>query len=169
MDEITFVRIKNNEDYDYLNFLKQGLLDYPDRFKLSPDDDIVSVFPSPNIHRGFTLGVAVQNRLIGIVTFTAFNDRKKLAHIGEISRMYISNEAQGKKIGFRLIAELLNIVQNDYREIRQVKLNVVTHNENAKRLYRKFGFEHFATEKNCIRLGEEFLDDDTMVLFLKNN
>lgn len=82
------------------------------------------------------------------------NDRKKLVYIGEISRMYISADVQGKKIGFRLIAELLNIIQTEYKEILQVKLNVSTHNENAKKIYRKFGFEYFATEKNCISIDE---------------
>lgn len=168
MEELNFVTIKSNEDYGYRHFLTQGLSAFPDRFKLSPEDEILAVFPSTKLESGFTLGAVIQNKLVGIVTFTVLNERKKLAHIGEISRMYVSNEVQGKKIGFKLLAELLRIVSKDYAEVRQIKLNVATHNENAKKLYRKFGFEHYATEKNCIRLGEQFLDDDTMVLLLKN-
>jgi len=165
MDDIKFVRIKSNEDYGYLHFLQQGLLAFPDRFKLSPEDEILAQFPSVNPGNGFTLGVVSQDKLAGIATFTVFNDRIKLAHIGEISRMYISSEMQGKKVGARLLAALLDIVSKEYTGVLQVRLNVATHNENAKRLYRKFGFEHFATEKNGIKVGERFLDDDTMVLF----
>lgn len=166
MEDIKFVRIKGNEDHGYLDLLTQGLLAFPDRFKLSPEDEILAQFPSVYPENGFTLGAVSQNTLAGVATFTVFNDRIKLAHIGEISRMYVSTEAQGKKIGFSLLEELLNIVSKEYTEVLQIKLNVATHNENAKRLYRKFGFEHFATEKKHIRYGERFLDDDTMILFL---
>ena len=169
MEEIKIVTIGGNEDYGYLNFLTQGLLAFPDRFKLSPEDEILAQFPSVNPDNGFTLGAVFKNKLVGIATFTVFNDRIKLAHIGEISRMYVSKEAQGKQIGFGLLTELLNIVSKEYTGVLQVKLNVASHNENAKKLYRKFGFQHFATEKNCIRYGGQFLDDDTMILFLKQN
>lgn len=169
MEDINFVRIKSNEEYGYLHFLTQGLLAFPDRFKLSPEDKILAQFPSTNPDNGFVLGAVLQNELVGIATFSVLNDRIKLAHIGEISRMYVSEKVQGKKIGFRLLTELLNIAYKDYTGVLQIKLNVATHNENAKRLYRKLGFEHIATEKNHIRYGERFLDDDTMILSLKQN
>lgn len=169
LEDIKFIRIKSNEDYGYLHLLTQGLLAFPDRFKLSPEDEILSVFPSENPINGFALGAVAQNTLVGIATLTVFNDRIKLAHIGETSRMFVSEEAQGKRIGVRLLTELLSIVSKEYAGVLQIRLNVATHNESAKRLYGKFGFEHFPTEKNCIRLGDRFLDDDTMVLFTKNN
>lgn len=166
MEDVNFVRITSNEDYGYLHFLTQGLVAFPDRFKLSSDDKILAQFPSADTANGFTLGAVVQHTLAGIVTFTVFNDRIKLAHIGEISRMYVSSDVQGKKIGSRLLMELLNKVSNEYTGVLQIRLNVASHNENAKTLYRKFGFSRFATERNCIRYGEQFFDDDTMILFL---
>ncbi|WP_276089206.1 GNAT family N-acetyltransferase [Pedobacter sp. JY14-1] len=169
MDEVSYIKIRSNEDHNYLNFLTSGLQLFPDRFKLGPEDHILQQFPSENKKNGFTLGATLEDRLIGIITFFVAADRAKLAHIGELSRMYISPEAQGKGIGLNLIKKLLETVASEYPEVRQVKLNVATHNESAKKLYKKLGFEHYATEKDCIKLGERFLDDDSMVLFLEKD
>jgi RimJ/RimL family protein N-acetyltransferase len=161
-----FVTLTHNDDFGYLSFLLEGLAAFPNCFKLSPDDAAAHAFPSANPEHGFTLGAIEDNRLLGIVTFSALHERRKLAHLGEVSRMLIAADTQGKQIGYAMMGALIAKVRSDFPTIQQLRLNVATHNERAKQLYRKIGFEHFATEKNVIDVDGTLYDDDYMKMFL---
>jgi ribosomal protein S18 acetylase RimI-like enzyme len=161
------ITLENN--YGYQAFFVEGLTRHGEYFKMSPDEQ--HLFPTKGTSHSFTLAALDDaNQLMGVVSFQRLmENRKKLAHKGELIRMYVAGENAGKNVGTALIEHLINRVRTELPEIEQINLNVATKNEKAKNLYRKFGFEHFGTERNAIKLNGKYIDDDYMVLHLKKD
>jgi ribosomal protein S18 acetylase RimI-like enzyme len=47
-----------------------------------------------------------------------------------------------------------------------VHLSVSSNNTNAKRFYRRMGFTVYGVERRSLKVGDQFLDEDMMVLHL---
>ncbi|PJI49510.1 MAG: GNAT family N-acetyltransferase [Pseudomonas sp.] len=84
-----------------------------------------------------TLAAMHQGELVGTATLEKFT-RLRRSHCGSIG-MGVAVAWQGRGIGSRLLAELLEIADN-WMNLRRVELTVYTDNEPAIALYRKFGF-----------------------------
>jgi len=63
------------------------------------------------------------------------------------------------------MVEIINKAK-ELEGIEQLNLTVVTTNTSAKRLYASLGFEVFGTEKRALKVGQRYVDEDYMVLFL---
>lgn len=161
------ITLENN--YGYQDFFVDGLKQYSEFFKISPHEQRTGTFPTKATPYSFTLAAVDENKkLMGVVSFQLLmEDRKKLAHKGELFRMYVSREYKGKNIGTLLIEHLIERVKRELPDIEQINLNVATRNETAKKLYTKLGFEHFGTERNAIKFEGKYIDDDYMSLHLK--
>ena len=168
---MNIVEITAENNYGYHHFFSEALIRHADCFKLSPDEQREEHFPTQGTGCSFTMAMLDErNNLMGVVSFQRLMEaRKKLHHKGEIFRMYVSRENGGKNIGHDLITYVTNRVKEQLRDIEQINLNVATHNERAKNLYKKLGFEHFGTECNAIKFEGKYYDDDYMALKLKNH
>jgi len=51
--------------------------------------------------------------------------------------------------------------------IEQIMLSVVTTQDAAIKLYRSLGFESFGCERRALKIGDRYLDEENMVLFVK--
>jgi len=80
--------------------------------------------------------------------------------------MYVSKEFRGQGIARDLLQEVIKRVKA-IPGIEQINLVVIATNLRAKQLYEKFGFENFGTERNSIKWGNRYFDEDQMVLRLK--
>ncbi len=167
MNEIKILEIKSTQNIEYKDFLKVGLINDEENFRITPTDDLNFMFPTKDKEDSFTLGAYIENSLAGVVSFSRDgNDREKLRHKGILFRMYVSKEFRGKGIAKQLIGELINRVVK-VTDIEQINLTVISNNENAKKLYEKFGFETFGSEKNAIKWKGKYFTEDQMVLKLK--
>jgi len=164
--DASIVIVKNNHDHGYLDLLKCGLEIFPENFTLSPQDPALHEFPTKNPLKGFTLGYLNRGVLCGVVTFTVMNDHAKLSHVGEISRMYVANEGKRPALANRLLVTLVRMVQEEFPGVLWIRVKIASINNKGKRLYTKFKFQLTTTENNVIRIGNRFLDEDTMVLTL---
>ncbi|GLU55489.1 GNAT family N-acetyltransferase [Dyadobacter frigoris] len=164
---IVEITLENN--YGYQDFFVEGLKRHSEFFKISPQEQRPGFFPTKCTPHSFTLAALDENeKLMGVVSFQLLmEDRKKLAHKGELIRMYVSSENKGKNIGTILIEQLIERVKTQLPDIEQINLNVATRNETAKKLYTKLGFEHFGTERNAIKFEGKYIDDDYMSLHIK--
>lgn len=105
------------------------------------------------------------DNIIGIVGFRR-ERREKLRHKSNVWGMYVMPELRKNGIGKLLLSELLN-KSKLLEGLEQVNLSVVSSNLNAKKLYMSLGFETYGLEKNALKVGEQFFDEDCMVLFIK--
>lgn len=113
----------------------------------------------------FTLGAFAENKLVGIVTFVRESNPKTM-HKGNIYAMYVSPDFRGKRFGEALIRELISKAKKQCIGLEQINLTVISNNAIAKRLYEAAGFVIYGTELKALKSGNQYWDEDLMVLRL---
>ncbi|WP_281636649.1 GNAT family N-acetyltransferase [Flavobacterium marginilacus] len=167
MNDIKIIEIKSDQLKQYKTFLAFGLVNDEENFRITPNDDLNAPFPTKDKVDSFTLGAYSDNQLAGIVSFARDGgDREKLRHKGVLFRMYVSKHFRGQGIAKKLIQTLVERV-NQIADIEQINLTVIANNDNAKKLYEKFGFVTFGSESNAIKWKGKYFTEDQMTLKLK--
>lgn len=166
MNDIKITEIKSDQIELYKKFLTVGLVNDEENFRITPNDDLNAPFPTKDKLDSFTLGAYSDNDLAGIVSFTREGEgREKLRHKGILFRMYVSDDYRRQGIAKKLIAELIVRVKR-ISDIEQINLTVIANNDNAKKLYEKFGFVTFGSESNAIKWKGKYFTEDQMTLKL---
>lgn len=111
----------------------------------------------------FTFGAFNQGDLLGVATLVQAN-KVKLKHKASIFAVYVSPKKRGLGIGKQLMVEVINQAKR-LVDVEQINLTVVSSNESAKGLYTSLGFHVFGTERNALKIGQQYFDEDYMVLF----
>lgn len=93
---------------------------------------------SQDSERQVTLVALHQDEVVGSASLEQY-PRVRRSHCGAIG-MGVAVAWQGRGLGTRLLAELLEVADN-WMNLRRVELTVYTDNQPAIALYRKFGFE----------------------------
>jgi ribosomal protein S18 acetylase RimI-like enzyme len=113
----------------------------------------------------FVLGAFDTGQLVGIAGLRR-EPFLKLCHTAIIWGVYVKPKFRGEGIAKKLVAGALDIARSS-PEVCQVKLCVHTQNSAAKRVYVSNGFETYGIERGVIRIGEEFFDEDLMMMPLR--
>ena len=121
--------------------------------RLRPDSD------------NFVLGAFQDGELVGMAGF--YRDRgEKTRHKGHIWGVYVHSEMAGKGTGRALMLELIRRAQA-LPGLEQVTLSVGLTQAAARHLYASLGFEAYGTEARAIKVGEEYVAEELMVLKFK--
>ena len=110
------------------------------------------------------LGAFDGGNLIGIATLIRETGLKE-RHKARIYGVYVTASQRGKGVGRALVAALLERAKQD-SSLEQILLAVATSQVAARHLYRKFGFETYGTERNALKVGSRYIDEEHMVLRL---
>lgn len=155
------------EPFGYKFFFTEALRRHRDCFRISPDDEAQEPFPTLGKPDSFTLGLLTDaGALAGVVSFQREgHNREKIRHKGLLFRMYVASEYGGRGLGRRLLEETIRRARQ-LPAMDQINLTVIASNTLAKRQYEKVGFRSFALEKNAIKDGDLYYDEEQMVLFL---
>jgi ribosomal protein S18 acetylase RimI-like enzyme len=113
----------------------------------------------------FVLGAFIDRQLIGMAGFFR-RQGEKIRHRGGIWGVYVSERCRGKGVGRALLGELIGMAQL-LPGIEQVALGVSCQNAPAKALYESFGFEVYGCERRALKIGDEYVDEELMVLYLE--
>lgn len=114
----------------------------------------------------FVLGAFESSRLAGVVGLLR-SDRAKTKHKAHIWGMYVTESARGKGIGRALLNAVLERARKS-PSLELITLSVTVGQSAAKKLYESFGFEVFGREPNSVRVAGETVDEEHMVLRLKD-
>jgi ribosomal protein S18 acetylase RimI-like enzyme len=114
----------------------------------------------------FVLGAFEDGQLIGTVGF-ARRTEAKTSHRGLIWGVYVASEGRGKGVGRALLAEMIRLLRSR-PGLEQVALGVSTTNVAAKRLYESLGFEIYGRENRALKIGDEYVDEELMVLYFSS-
>ena len=167
MNSIKIKEIFSKQIEEYKMFLSNALQNDEESLLITANDNAMALFPTKDRNDSFTLGAYLENVLAGVVSFSRDGeDREKLRHKGILFTMYVSKELRGHGIAKALLEEVIKRVKA-IPGIEQINLIVIANNSKAKQLYEKFGFEKFGTEKNSIKWGNKYFEEDQMVLRLK--
>jgi len=113
----------------------------------------------------FVLGAFIDGQLVGSAGF-ARSDRLKRRHKGHVWGMYVSDTRRGQGVGRGLLTALLDRVLA-LPDLQQVLLSVAQTQVAASKLYVSLGFESYGREPEALRIGDELIAEDYMVLRLK--
>ena len=82
--------------------------------------------------------------------------------------MYVRAELRGKKIGRRLMTMLIERA-GKIEGLEQILISVTTTQAAAKALYRSLGFNPFGREPRALKIGEGYIDEEFMALWLESS
>ena len=165
-----YIRKLTVEDGEELWTLRlRALTDNPEAFA-STYEETLRRGKEQFIHRllpkedAFYLG-AFEPDLVGMVYFRR-DEGIKYQHKGYILSMYVRPESRGFGIGKALLQEVI-IQAKRLSGLEQLLLSVVTTNDAARSLYRAMGFEVYGTILQAMKEGEQYWDEELMVLRLQ--
>ena len=134
-----------------------------DEFSTLTLDDIATRLSADSLNN-FVVGAFADARLLGTAGF--FRDKGlKERHKGHIWGVYVTPEARGKRAGHEMLRALLERAAK-IEGIEQMMLSVATTQTAAVRLYRSFGFESYGCERRALKVGDRYVDEEHMVLYL---
>lgn len=166
-----YLRMLTSEDAEVYRGLRlQSLQLHPEAYlssyesekKLSIVTTRIRLEPSEN---NFTLGAFDgEEKLVGIVTFFR-ESRPKIDHKANIYSVFVDSDVRKQGVGRRLMVELIARARL-LPGLEILNLTVTSNNVAAKRLYESLGFICYGTEPKAMKLGDEYLDEDLMILML---
>ena len=163
------VRRLTVEDAEYYRKMRlQALKEHPEAFSSSYEEEgqySLDVYKDRfQSNNSLTLGAFEKGVLIGTVTLLVEN-KLKLRHRASIVAMYVAPKYRKKRVGHTLMTEAIKIAK-EKNGIEQIYLSVEAMNTPAKKLYSSFGFEVYGLEKRALKIGDNYFDEEHMVLFL---
>ncbi len=114
---------------------------------------------------GFLLGAFDGDALVAIVRF-ARPARRKERHKGYIHGVYVTASHRGHGLAKRLIAAVIAEMRED-PTMEQLLLCVAVGNLPARATYSGLGFVGFGIEPRALRAGDEYIDEEHMILRLR--
>ena len=111
----------------------------------------------------FVIGAFEDGKLIGTAGFFRRPNNKE-RHKGHIWGVYVRPKSRGKGIASALMKEIVRRTR-EIDGIEQITL-VASANLPAQRLYKALGFESYGIEPHSLKIGDQYIDDVLMVLWL---
>ncbi len=112
----------------------------------------------------FVVGAFVEGELVGTAGFYRSNGLKE-RHKGNIWGVYVTARMRGSGIGRSIISALLERATR-VDGVEQIGLMVATTQAAAIGLYQSLGFRSFGCEQRALKIGERYVDEEHMVLYL---
>jgi ribosomal protein S18 acetylase RimI-like enzyme len=136
-----------------------------EEFSQQPLESTVQRFRDQvNSRINFMLGAFVDDQLVGIVGFYR-ETALKIQHKGSIVSMYVQPEYRSQGIARALLTEAIDRARR-LPGLTQVLLGVMETQTTAKRLYESLGFTVYGREPRAIKIGDEYFDEEFMLLKL---
>ncbi|OPA73770.1 GNAT family N-acetyltransferase [Paenibacillus selenitireducens] len=165
------MQIRTLDSHDaalYRNLRLQGLQAHPEAFSSSYEeeqaytlDHFESRLRNPDL---YTYGAFFNGQLVGVVTLI-LEKKIKLKHRTNIVAMYVDMEQRRQGIGKMLMLQAINKAKT-MDGIERIYLSVISNNEPAQKLYHSLGFETYGRDRNALKIGGSYVDDELMVLFI---
>jgi ribosomal protein S18 acetylase RimI-like enzyme len=113
----------------------------------------------------FNLGAFVSGNLIGIATFVREAGLKE-RHKGHVYGVYVTPSQRRTGVARALLTTLLEKAKEN-TPVEQILLAVARHQEFAKQLYSEFKFETYGTEPRALKVENQYVDEELMMLKLR--
>jgi ribosomal protein S18 acetylase RimI-like enzyme len=110
----------------------------------------------------FIIGAFAQGQLVGMAGFYR-SKGEKTRHKGHIWGVYVKQGWRRKGIAKDLLKRVIGRAQA-LDGLQQVSLGVAIAATAAKKLYESLGFEVYGREPGAIRVNDDYVDEELMVL-----
>ena len=113
----------------------------------------------------FLLGAFESEELVGSVGLGR-EQGAKARHKAMIFSVYVAPEARGRGVAQALFAEVIARARA-VPGLEQLQLGVTTPSTAARGLYASLGFVPYGIEPHALKVGDRYLDEELMVLWLR--
>ncbi len=125
-------------------------------------ESIRARFTSPD---AITLGAFLDGALIGMASLVQRSNEKE-RHKADIYAVYVTKPARGRGISRVLLTRLLERARSS-PGLEQVLISVSNTQHAARTLYASLGFVAFGHEPRALKIGDEYVAEDHMMLVLE--
>jgi RimJ/RimL family protein N-acetyltransferase len=112
----------------------------------------------------FVIGYFEDGRLAGTTGFYR-EKHDKFRHKGVVWGVFVRKESRGKGVAKALLNDVICRVRQ-VPGIEQVLLVVAAGQPAPKKVYTSVGFQHYGTEPKSLKVGDRYIDDELMILYL---
>lgn len=133
----------------------------PEEHRQVTIDEIASFLCDQN---SFVMGGFDGGAMVGFARFEREPNLKE-RHKGHVRGVYVGASHRGRGAAKAMIGALIDEVKRD-SSIEQLLLAVGVFNTGAKKVYESLGFRTFGMELRALRAGDEYVDEEHMILFL---
>lgn len=139
--------------------------DYTEYAAMSQEAKLNQFRNSVDSDNNFIFGAFDDNNiLLGIVGLIR-DTHLKTQHRAFIWGVYVTEQARGLRLGRAMMSAAIEQART-MPGLEELYLSVVTVQEVARSLYLSLGFEIYGRELNALKIGDDYFDEDLMVLFL---
>ncbi len=110
-------------------------------------------------------GAFADDRLVGLSTLV-FNEMHRARHKASLVGMYVTPELRSRRVGGRLVEDMIAAARRKNPDLRKIMLEVVEGNDRAVAFYERLGFETFAVEPMATRWNDGYLGETMMARIL---
>jgi len=165
------IRLLNADDAEVFWHLRlEALRNDPASFADSTEEHLETTIEtarerlaSGDAASNFVMGAFEDGKLIGTAGFFRRPNNKE-RHKGHIWGVYVRPESRGKGVASTLMKEIVSRARA-LDGLEQITL-VASANLPAQRLYKALGFESYGIEPRSLKIGDQYIDDVLMVLWL---
>jgi ribosomal protein S18 acetylase RimI-like enzyme len=111
----------------------------------------------------FAVGMFEESKLTATAGFYRYTHNKE-RHKGHIWGVYVRLESRGRGVASAMMKEIVRRA-HEMDGLEQITL-VASANLPAQRLYKALGFESYGVEPHSLKIGNDYIDDVLMVLWL---
>lgn len=160
--------LDSNDAADYRKIRLEALQGNPEAFSSSYEEEVE--FPIERTASrlddisSYCFGAFKDNALVGVVSLV-LEARHKIKHRANIFAMYVAPDFRKLGVGRKLMIAAIERAQN-VDGIEQIYLTVNASNKPAKKLYVSLGFQTYGIDKRALRIGDQYFDEELMVLML---
>ncbi len=149
---------------DYLNIVggeSENLLFGKGEFRLTVEQEMEHINRVSNDANTLMILGIIDNNIVSVAQISIPN-RKRIAHNSEVS-ISVKKDYWGNGIGSAVMEELIRFAK-EHSIIKNISLGVKVSNNNAIRMYEKFGFKKVGLHKDYFNINGQFYDEILMDL-----
>ncbi len=134
-----------------------------DHLKLS--EEVIRSRLAADLQNKFVVGAFVDGRLVGTAGLVRDQGLKD-HHKAWVWGVYLNVSWRHRGMGRSLMESLLEHAAR-IEGLEQITLRVAATQSGASNLYRSLGFVSFGCEPRALKIGDRYIDEEYMVLFLR--
>ncbi|MEE8626459.1 MULTISPECIES: GNAT family N-acetyltransferase [Methylobacterium] len=164
MHAIAIRRLRAADGPAYRSLRLKALERHPASFGTA-QEDVAGHGPGwfgARLEQHLTLGAVRGEVLLGTATLV-LQEGAKLRHKGDVTGVYVRDEARGLGLGAALLRRL---VAEARPRVEALRLTVEAENRAALRLYEGLGFRPYGCERRALKIGDRYHDEVLMELVL---
>lgn len=172
MDDVTIRQLTQADAALWRALRLRMLREHPEAYSSSyeeqvswPLDRFAERLWEPNDQVSFIVGAFDGGLLVGSCGLARERGLKE-RHKASITSVYVAPEVRGHGLGRALLQEAIRRARG-IEGLEQLLLGVTDRSEAARGLYVSLGFEVYGREPRALKIGDRYLGEDLMVLWLR--